>query len=73
MSKVGDILETMDYGPAPEEAKVAIAWIASHGFARFESRVTGDICLYAASHWHSSNWCRARLLLQTSTHAITGS
>ncbi len=30
---VRDIFESMDYGPAPEEAKAALAWIEGHGGA----------------------------------------
>lgn len=31
MSTISDLLETLPYGPAPEEAKAAEQWIAGHG------------------------------------------
>jgi aldehyde dehydrogenase (NAD+) len=31
MTRIEDILSSMDYGPAPEEAGVARAWLARHG------------------------------------------
>ena len=31
MSKVADILESMDYGPAPEAANFAHEWLDAHG------------------------------------------
>ena len=37
---VRDIFETMDYGPAPESAAEALAWIARHG-GRFGHRIDG--------------------------------
>ncbi|AKI02775.1 NAD-dependent aldehyde dehydrogenase [Hoeflea sp. IMCC20628] len=37
MNKIRDILNTMDYGPAPEDSKDVRAWLASHeaGFGHF--------------------------------------
>ena len=37
MNKIRDILDTMDYGPAPEDSKDVRAWLASHeaGFGHF--------------------------------------
>src|SRR3979411_3176211 len=31
MSKVADILETLDYGPAPEAVNLANEWLDAHG------------------------------------------
>ncbi|GIL01202.1 MAG: NADP-dependent aldehyde dehydrogenase [Alphaproteobacteria bacterium] len=31
MNEIRDILKTMEYGPAPEEANIAVAWLDSHG------------------------------------------
>ncbi len=31
MNKIADIFQSLDYGPAPESAEPALAWIASHG------------------------------------------
>ena len=30
MATVAEIFETMEYGPAPESAKEALAWLAKH-------------------------------------------
>jgi len=37
MNSIRDILNTMDYGPAPEDDKDVRAWLASHkaGFGHF--------------------------------------
>ena len=44
MSKVSEIYETMEYGPAPESAARALEWIESHG---------GSF-----SHWIAGSWQR---------------
>ena len=31
MPKIAELFETMEYGPAPEDAKEALAWIADRG------------------------------------------
>ena len=31
MSKVSDVFETMEYGPAPESAQPALDWLEAHG------------------------------------------
>ena len=31
MNKIAEIFSTLDYGPAPESAEPALAWLASHG------------------------------------------
>ena len=40
MNKIAEIFESLDYGPAPESAEPALAWLASHGgsFGHFRSR-----------------------------------
>ena len=40
MSNVAEIFESMDYGPAPESASVAKAWLSSHG-AEFQLFIDG--------------------------------
>lgn len=51
MSKVAEILETMDYGPAPEAANLAHEWLDAHG-RKFGFFVDGK-WLDAASHFPS--------------------
>ena len=31
MNKIAEIFQSLDYGPAPESAEPALAWLASHG------------------------------------------
>ncbi len=42
MSRVADILKTMEYGPAPESASVAKEWLDGHG-RRFGLFVDGAL------------------------------
>jgi aldehyde dehydrogenase (NAD+) len=41
MSKIAEIFETMEYGPAPESAALAKEWIEQHG-ARFGHFIAGE-------------------------------
>ena len=51
MSKIAEILGTMDYGPAPESSEQAQAWLAAHD-ARFGLYIDtdGNIGLPRVSH-----------------------
>jgi aldehyde dehydrogenase (NAD+) len=40
-SKIADILETMEYGPAPESAAPAMAWLDGHA-RRFGMFIDGE-------------------------------
>ncbi|MEZ5162958.1 MAG: aldehyde dehydrogenase family protein [Fimbriimonadaceae bacterium] len=53
MSKVADILETLPYGPAPEDAKAATKWLEDHG-RKFGIYVGGE-WLEGDSHFESIN------------------
>ena len=44
MSSIGEIFETMEYGPAPEAAAPALTWLAAHGGA--------------PGHWINGKWAR---------------
>ena len=33
MSTVRKIFESMEYGPAPEQADLALSWLEEHGYA----------------------------------------
>src|SRR5690349_14289445 len=41
MTTIAEIYETMEYGPAPESAAPALAWIAEHG-PQFDLFVGGE-------------------------------
>ena len=53
MSKISQILETMDYGPSPESADQARAWLAKHEH-RFELHIDGR-SVAGESHFDSLN------------------
>ena len=53
MSKIADILKTMDYGPSPESAEQANAWLQSHG-GRFGHTI-GGVAVEGSGHFDSFN------------------
>ncbi len=62
MSNVADILNTMDYGPSPESADVAMAWLTSNG-PRFGPYIGGKP-LVGESHFDSLNPATGQVLAQ---------
>ena len=41
MNKIAEIFQSLDYGPAPESAEPALAWLASHG-NKFGQFINGE-------------------------------
>ncbi len=62
MSKITDILKTMDYGPSPESADQAQAWLQSHG-ARFGHTIAG-LTVDGTQHFDSINPATGKRLAQ---------
>ena len=50
MSKVADVFETMEYGPAPESSERANEWLEAHGL---NERVPVLSFYQAQEYWHA--------------------
>lgn len=53
MTKVAEIFETMDYGPAPEEDKQAKAWLAEQG-GKFAAFINGKFVTPEKPSWFAA-------------------
>ena len=53
MASIPQIFESMDYGPAPEAASPALAWIAGHE-GRFGHFVGGEWVQPSGGEWFDS-------------------
>lgn len=62
MSKVGDLFESMEYGPAPESASLALEWIQRYD-GRFGFFIGGE-WISAGSHFDSVSPRDGRVLAQ---------
>ena len=60
MPTVTDILSTMDYGPAPESADVALAWLARH--ERRFGHCIGGRRVAGSAHFDSINPANGQVL-----------
>jgi aldehyde dehydrogenase (NAD+) len=62
MSKIADILDTMDYGPSPESPEQALAWLKGRG-ARFGHFINGAQ-VEGSGHFDSVNPATCKTLAQ---------
>ena len=60
MPHITDILDTMDYGPAPESAEVAQAWLERH--ARRFGHFIGGGWVAGKNHFDSLNPANGQVL-----------
>ena len=60
MSRITDILDTMDYGPSPESPEQALAWLKQRG-SKFGHYIAGD-WVRGAGHFESLNPANGQML-----------